>query len=70
MEEQGLGFNLVSLTKADMKSWNSHQKRKDLLSLFCLSVLLLQLAKVKWLIETALKSFCPLILAYGRAKAD
>lgn len=32
MEEQGLGFNLVSLTKGDTKAWNSHWKCEDLLS--------------------------------------
>ena len=70
MEEQGLGFILVILTKADTKAWNSHRKREDLLSLFRLSVLFLWLAKIKWLLENASKSFCPFILAYGRAKAD
>lgn len=36
---KGLIFNLVSLTKADMRAWNNHWKCEDLRSLFCLSFL-------------------------------
>lgn len=67
-EEQGLGFHLVSLIKADMKAWSSHWKCE--VTLFISPVLFLWLAKVKWLLETASKSFFPFILAYDRAKAD
>lgn len=36
---KGLSFNLMSLTKADMRAWNNHWKCEDLPSLFCLSFL-------------------------------